>query len=438
MSANTSQSTPLLTIDTHLMPVDESGLDDFVTLIFDTLSDHLPKHKTQHARYRNAVAVLLTNVLCAQNQGTALELPRNRTRWLNETKSPYGNQNLGYTVMTNTQLWLAQNNWIDVRLGSGESLVEQKTFGITRQPSRVYATQKLIDAMKDIHVFEDCISRTPEIIFLKQGFHDGRSRSLVKMRDFEEQNEITELAEHKKFVTQLNNFTRSLDLAYLGKTYVNLTQKTYWKAFFSLDDSQPVSLDYGGRYYGHWIQSLPKEEWTNIQINSSQVAQLSIEGCQLALLYAKHGLRTPDSNPFELSNTAPSSPEMTEAVKYAIEEMLISTKYIDRKPEVIKTITQHHKWSKFQQDIYNRHPVLRKAAYTGEGLELTHHESELFTLIMKDLMPRNIPFLYIFDTLLVPSEKIETVSKTMQEVFTFYTKEMFHNPVQPHILKKYK
>ncbi|MEO2267659.1 hypothetical protein V1358_10130 [Pseudoalteromonas sp. YIC-656] len=411
-------------INPHLGAKAEGELDAIMRLIYTSIKANLPVHKTQHPRYENAIMVIVTNVLCANEQNARLLVPKNRKYWLAQTQSSYGNSALGYTVMINSLRWLQDAGWIASMYDSSSAMSDDANDSSANSKHYLKASSQLLSITKHITLPSELNYGGNLLCVLRDNKVLRGDLSLSKLADIPANISKTQHDAVETFVRRLNNYVNSLNPCFDNQP-ANLINSFYLRIFNFPTNSEDTEFKAGGYYHNHWIQKLQHQDLKLFKLDACSVVELSFEGSLLALLYAQQGERIPIKNEEEYFDTVPDGFTNQSFMNKLTNELLCKNNIIVRKPSFVEQARPTIKWSKLIGQLFTLHPVLKTHAYTGIGKTLMFHSSQIYTYVMDDLMLRNIPFAYYNNSLLTTEQYEGLVADTMKDVFSFYTKEQF-------------
>jgi hypothetical protein len=170
----------------------------------------------------------------------------------------------------------------------------------------------------------------------------------------------------------------------------------------------------GGRYYGGWWQTIPREYRKHIVINGKATVEIDYSGFNPAILYASEGLELPDD---------PYSPILGEKYRNLAKKLfnaLINAKSDPKGPPrgvKIKFDDQLLSWEQIKERIYEVHAPIRQHFCTGVGLWLMHEDSVLATGVLHYFANMGVPCLPVHDSFLVHHGYEEELKNKMMELF---------------------
>lgn len=195
------------------------------------------------------------------------------------------------------------------------------------------------------------------------------------------------------------------------------------------------SFEEGGRLYGGWWISIPKQLRPRISINGQATVELDYSGCAIRMLYHQRGLECPD-DPYHLEAIAAFETEkgypprhFREAIKDLTQARINgANREKDMMCELKDGVTFSPQFTreKVTAMIEAKHKAIGDAFGSGEGIRLQRMDSELALNIVTELMEQGISALPIHDSFIVQECHKERLFQEMNDKY----KDMFgFNPV---------
>lgn len=170
----------------------------------------------------------------------------------------------------------------------------------------------------------------------------------------------------------------------------------------------------GGRYYGGWWQSIPREFRPLLKINGKDTCEVDFSSMHARLLYREKGIKlSSDFDPY----SKPFGRSHRKAVKKAFNVMLNANRRI-RKESVPEFSVENTgmSWKDFLEGIIRTHEPIKEYFYTGAGLRLQRKESDIAEAIMLKYVNMGYPCLPIHDSFITFATLKDEVSDTIQQV----------------------
>jgi len=200
-------------------------------------------------------------------------------------------------------------------------------------------------------------------------------------------------------------------------------------------------LDRGGRFYGPWYQSVPKEYRPRIMINGAPVVEVDYSGYHPRILYALKGLSLPE-DPYTLDDY-PDSEDMRDFLKIFFltminsetpEEALGGIRGQNRK-EIRKSMKRgkgkiglkppeidsmhNHVLEPIMDKLKEKHePIADDYIFSGFGNTLQWIDSQIAEVIMLHFARQGYPCLPMHDSFIVDFRLEEELKEMMEKVFT--------------------
>jgi hypothetical protein len=240
----------------------------------------------------------------------------------------------------------------------------------------------------------------------------------------------------KKLNKYLGKFDVSLEIPnFLKKSLerrlsypVDFTRKDFFRVF---NDSV---FNRGGRFYGHWVQNVPKKYRSKIEINGERVCELDYNGMHLRMLYSKDGIDLDMVNPYRIMGLYPKDKPLSKIVMQCIinaENRHAALKGAFKKAEeegiycTYGIITDRSIW------LSEKHKIINKYFYTGIGSELQFIDSCIAEDILIEMLNQDIACIPIHDSFIVTEKNEDKLRSAMEKA---YKK---HIGFEPKIDKKY-
>lgn len=171
---------------------------------------------------------------------------------------------------------------------------------------------------------------------------------------------------------------------------INFTQTRLFRSFSSRDWSQ------GGRFYGGWWHSVPKEYRKHITINDKATCEYDFSALHLRLLYARAEVPVPNPlSPYDM----PYGERGRDAVKAAFNIML-NTKEPPR-PELVPDFSatrMNMSWRIFLQGIREHHSCIKHFFNTEVGTALQRTDADIAEAVLLQFTTMQQPCLPVHDS----------------------------------------
>lgn len=181
----------------------------------------------------------------------------------------------------------------------------------------------------------------------------------------------------------------------------------------------------GGRLYGGWWQTIPKQHRRYVSINGRSTVEVDFSEMHPSMLYILEGQRPPQ-NIYDLGiiypDEAPYDPNVQphKARRKTIKRFLNALINDERKKHKLsKTGSRQLKLSheQLKELVLTKHPVIAKAVGTDTGSYLQYLDSKIACGVMLRLMDQGIVALPVHDSFLVQREFESELIAAMQAEF---------------------
>lgn len=199
---------------------------------------------------------------------------------------------------------------------------------------------------------------------------------------------------------------------------------------------------FGGRFYGGWWQSCPKEWRQAIFINDHPTTEIDFSGLHIVLLYASKGIsywsNEHAGRPYDFGLLPPFETEAQskDAMKLlslmalnAGSRRAAFSAFRDASPtgSIEKRLT-NRELDQLLVRFENRHPDIADQLCSDAGVRLMRQDSDITELIVDGFTQRGIPVLSVHDSYIVPSGTEGLLVSTMKAGFEKVTRVPFGNP----------
>lgn len=181
----------------------------------------------------------------------------------------------------------------------------------------------------------------------------------------------------------------------------------------------------GGRLYGGWWQTLPRDLRKHIRIDGEAVVNVDFSAMYLKLAYAEAGNRVPRGDLYDLTGTDHERhdwPRLREGRKRLVSIAIMGKGPLRQWPggtprerEDIRSCFP--KGAKVKHEvaaIRERHKAIADWFECGRGLSLQRTESDILVAVLLKLNARGITALPIHDAVLVAESQGETAQRIME------------------------
>lgn len=167
----------------------------------------------------------------------------------------------------------------------------------------------------------------------------------------------------------------------------------------------------GGRFYGGWWQSVPKEYRTRITINGKRTVEIDYSVMHPALMYAQVGAKLEgDAYDINVPNVK------RDLIKRTFNQLVNAKGRTDAKSD----FNEHEcgmSWKELQERIKARHRPIARFLGTGHGLRLQNADAQIANRIMLQFLRMNYVCLPVHDSFIVHHELQDDLTKIMHDEF---------------------
>ena len=185
-------------------------------------------------------------------------------------------------------------------------------------------------------------------------------------------------------------------------------------------------MDRGGRLYGGWWQTIPKDDRRFITINGRPTVEVDFSEIHPTMLYLLDGQSAPERI-YDLGLTREGDPPYNPQVEPHKSRRKIIKTFVNA---LINDERQTHKLSKsrakklglsheeLKELVLQKHPVIAKALGSDIGVYLQYLDSEIAVRVLVQLMEQGITALPIHDSFCVQEEFVPELEAAMQHAYT--------------------
>lgn len=177
------------------------------------------------------------------------------------------------------------------------------------------------------------------------------------------------------------------------------------------------SLLLGGRFYGHWLQSVPSHHRKYATINGNKTVALDFSSLHIYICYAKKGIRPPKGDLYKLNVR-----EFNRSIAKKVCLIAINTK--DRKEAfgALKAESDDRGWNltPYQINRYidafaKKHEPISDYFFSGSGTAAQFIDSQLAEHILLNLKNQGVPCIPIHDGFIVEEQHEDRLADAMDD-----------------------
>lgn len=373
------------------------------------LAGLLPDLKRSRQAYRQNMVTILLNLFTAHQHHPDLFVAYSRDKGRYKAKDGYNRLGISYACLTACMDALENAGYVD-----GAPGVYLPTL---KRQARARATEDLTTLFEAAALDLSMVKRDFEPVVLRDDQGDRRyddTRAIKTMRRNLER--INAMLDGLAVNLPLSAGERR-DLAWkLGKGQdqedkppFDLTRRSLYRVF------NRGRFDQGGRFYGHWVQTLPKDYRRRLLFDGESVCEWDFSGMAVNMLYLREGLDLPDGDVYA-AYAIPGRPDhplpkpfRNKLLKTAMNALLNA----GTRAEAVKAI--HHDVQEKTGDpsftpmnasliisrFEDKHRPIAHHFGTGVGLALQYDDSRVAEAVVLDLMAQGIPCVPVHDSFMV-------------------------------------
>ncbi len=167
----------------------------------------------------------------------------------------------------------------------------------------------------------------------------------------------------------------------------------------------------GGRFYGGWWQEIPSRYRRFITINGYPTAELDYSNLQIAMLYAREGLKL-EGDAYSIDGVPPEFRKLIKltTLKIINAEGRIKAPRKDMLPPRVS-------WRDLQSAIKEKHTPIDRYFNTGVGIELQRRDADIAEEVMLTLMAEGTLALPVHDSFIVEDGRQDRLKQVMSDAY---------------------
>lgn len=400
--------------------------DKRVVELADRLLNEIEYHRGEPFRNRKQYIVNLTNIILnlfnaiGWDRDLYVAYSRNANRY--KTRSRYNKLGIGFTPYTTLVDALEELDYIEAKTGF-------KFKDVSRAPV-MKATDKLIRQFALSEFDKAEVYRERELIVFK----GKKQRSGYKpLEEFADTPKTYRMRDNiKKINAQIATSDIWLELTPSDKSGLVMRYKHGTTDKLPFDDTatslyrvfNEKDWKQGGRFVGHFIQSVPKEFRRKLTIDDEAVCEMDFSGMHLNALYLREGLPRPTDDVYTLPG---QPPEVRGKMKTLVNVILNSSSEeqainaIRSDINAIEELPKADKKARLDEakdlmvQFKSKHAPISHHFYSGVGRHLMYDESVIAEGIMLRLADKGITCLPIHDSFIVQARHATLLKAIMEE-----------------------
>lgn len=171
------------------------------------------------------------------------------------------------------------------------------------------------------------------------------------------------------------------------------------------------SWDEGGRFYGGWWQSIPRDSRRSITLNGKHTVEVDFSGMHVALLYAETGAEL-IGDAYDIGVPRLQRERVKEAFN-----ILLNRKRRDPAPQGFAEEENGISWTELTAKIYERHPLINQYFGSGYGVRLQNADAEIANAVLLRMERQGYACLPVHDSFIVHHAMQAELTTIMLEEF---------------------
>ncbi len=172
------------------------------------------------------------------------------------------------------------------------------------------------------------------------------------------------------------------------------------------------SWDEGGRFYGGWWQSIPREYRKRIHLNGKRTIELDFSGMHPAMMYAQIDA-APPPDPYDIGIGTVSRT----VIKKAFNSLINAPNQRIDEQLGFDSEQSGLSWKELLDAIRDFHHPVKEYFNTGEGLRLQRKDSDIAETVMRKFTGMAYPCLPVHDSFIVHHALADDLNTAMLEAY---------------------
>jgi hypothetical protein len=361
--------------------------------LFDELESFMPKIGKDRKRYRETLKHVVLDLYIAHKEDPLQFLGYSRRKNDYGSGSRYAKLHLTYTRMMSVIDGLEMLGYIHSKNGYFNRAKQEG------KQSRMRAEPRLIDLIERASVTKEMVARLPrEEIILK----DQNKKKMA----YEDTPEIVVWREN---VRNINAVLSKADVR-LDLTEVQWDQYRELGSFPRFDANtlhrtfNNGSFEIGGRFYGHWVQSVPPEYREHLRIDGEKATEFDYSGIHINILYRLEGLDLPKGDVYAIQG-------YREDLRPLLKKILLISINADTQIAAIRAVMQdpvgrsfgftYGQVEEIMERFLEHHAPIRHYFNSGKGIELQFIDSQVAERVMLEIVQKGAVCVPVHDSFIV-------------------------------------
>lgn len=229
--------------------------------------------------------------------------------------------------------------------------------------------------------------------------------------------EKSKLGRHKN--GDVNEFTcEMIDEALGSRTDITATAMMQRRHMYRVFNN--CNLGHGGRFYGHFLQSIPKVLRRHATINGQPTTELDFASIHIHICYAEAGIAPPKGDLYELK-LRKADRKITKVLTLVLINCDSRNSAVQAMLDMDDKRAKHGKaWGltrkmigRYIDAIIAKHHSIARYLFSGFGVQAQNIDSRIAEKVLLDLMNQGVPCIPIHDSFVVPAENRDQLRAAM-------------------------
>jgi hypothetical protein len=388
---------------------DYPEINHVVDHLLEELEPFVFKVRKKRKQYRSVVKKIVLDLYVAYQQDPALFVAYSRRKSDYVAPNRYKRIFMSYRKAIEVIDTLAHLGYIHNKKGFHDRVRK------AGRQSRMRSEPKLIELIKDQSVRKSMVTRQRDEIILKDG--NG------KLMDYEE---TPQIMEWRRNIQRINSLIAAAEIRLEltdGQEKVFRDELGYVPDYTSNGLFRVFnngSFEQGGRFYGHWIQNIPKRYRKHLRIDGEPTTELDYSGLHINMLYRLAGEDLPEDDVYAIGG---HSEDMRPLLKVILLVMINSKNPLEAaravwNDSVNKRFRYDHKKIKDIMDRFiERHSPIQMFFNSGSRVFLQFLDSQIAERVMLEMVEDGIVCLPIHDSFIAQVSHETELKTAMEKVF---------------------
>ena len=358
-------------------------IGEAVSYLFEELKPHFGHNiNKKPGRYKQAIKKVVLDLYVAWLSDPHLFVAYSRNRNDYSMGRRYSKLHINYNAMIDVIDILHELGYIHHKTG-----FHDRSRGIGRQ-SRMIATPKLIRLIESKRINKHMIHHQREEIELRNSAkkpidYIDTSKTIRWRLNVQQINGVLLGADISMELTSPEKEELVKRIGYLPDD----TNKTLFRVFNN------GSFKQGGRFYGHWIQNIPREYRKRLRMDGEETVELDFAGVHINILYRLAGQAIPRDDVYALDGFAPAiRPFLKRALLIMVnaKDRGQAVRAIQAEPITGELRFKRGDIERAMDGFIQRHRPIERFFNSGIGLDLQFADSRIAEHVMLELAGCNI------------------------------------------------